>query len=97
MPKNKAAAKLAKRVLRAAGAGNLAELQQIVAAASTDVTAAAGESEPPDTGRSPLLECADADECQPLVQNTQDCAFPHRLANLPAAAPAHVDADSNSS
>ena len=52
MPKKNKAAQLAKRVLRAAGAGDLAELQQIV-----------GGPE----GSSPLLECADADECQPLV------------------------------
>jgi hypothetical protein len=52
MPKKNKAAQLAKRVLRAAGAGDLAELQQIV-----------GGSE----GSSSLLECADADECQPLV------------------------------
>ena len=64
MPKKSKAAKLAKRVLRAAGAGDLAELQQMVTAEDA-AAAGGGRSEP--VGMSPLLECADADECQPLV------------------------------
>ena len=73
MPKKSKAAKLAKRVLRAAGAGDLAQLEQTVtAAAALDDVAGGGGSEP--AGMSPLLGCADADECQPLV-----CGASHRV------------------
>jgi hypothetical protein len=63
----KAAAKLNKRVLRAAGAGELAELQQLVAAATAAAAADDGAAAAACTVPPPLLECADADECQPLV------------------------------
>ncbi len=77
MPKKSKAAKLAKRVLRAAGAGDLAELQQMVtAAAALEGDAAGGGG--CEAGVSPLLECADADECQPLVCEA------HRHAHSPS-------------
>ena len=83
MPKKSKSAKLAKRVLRAAGAGDLAELQQIVTAAAAlegDATGSSGS----EAGVSPLLECADADECQPLVREARRHGTPH-VAGFPCA------------
>ena len=73
MAAKKAAAKLTKRVLRAAGAGDLVELQQLAAAAAAAAAPADADAEPGaaallSLAPPPLLEVADADECQPLVR-----------------------------